>query len=481
MNADPLPIGDPLGLRIAALEDALGLRDAQLASMQSQLVALQAELASREARIAKLETELAAAQRSAKRQATPFARRTRKPDPQKPGRRAGVGRFAHRPTPPEVHIEHNVPLAACPECAGPLTARRTHEQFQIDIPPVTPVVTRFVTQSGQCAGCGKRFHSSCPEQISSAHGAAGVVFGPRLKALATDMHHRFGASYGKIVELFRDEFGLETTRGGLSQADTRLAALAKPVYNELVEALRASWVVHADETGWRIGALSAWLWVFCESKVTVYTIKPSRGHEVILDILGSKFAGVLVSDCFIAYDAQALEGWLAQKCVAHLLRELREITETKRGRTRKFAETVIEILRDALVLKAGATDLRDKAYEAATDELEARLDSLLGSKRRWSDADNARLAKRLRKHREDVLRFLYWEELDATNNLAERQLRPGVLTRKTGGCNRTEGGAEAHSILASLLATCRQQAVSILDYFIALQQFGSSPPSLVPP
>jgi len=90
------------------------------------------------------------------------------------------------------------------------------------------------------------------------------------------------------------------------------------------------------------------------------------------------------------------------------------------------------------------------------------------------------LAARLRKHREDLLRFLYWEDLEATNNLAERQLRPGVLTRKTGGCNRTQGGAEAHSILGSLLAACRRQAVSILDYFIALQQFGSSPPSLVP-
>ncbi|MGI8586550.1 MAG: IS66 family transposase [Chloroflexia bacterium] len=380
-----------------------------------------------------------------------------------------------------MHIEHQVGLPACPECAGPLTERQTHEQFQIDIPAVAPVVTRFLTESGQCAGCGKRVHSTHPEQISTAHGAAGVVFGPRIKALAADLHHRFGASYGKIVELFRDEFGLETTRGGLSQADTRLAAKAQPVYEELMAALRASWVVHADETGWRIGALSAWLWVFCDSKVTLYTVKTSRGHEVILEILGRSFAGVLVSDCFIAYDASALEGWLAQKCVAHLLRELRELTLTKRGRARKFAEAVVEVLREALVLKAGASDLRSEAYEAATDELEAGLDSLLGPKRRWRDADNARLAARLRKHREDLLRFLYWEELDATNNLAERQLRPGVLTRKTGGCNRTDGGAEAHSILASLLATCRQQAVSILDYFIQLQQFGASPPSLVPP
>src|SRR5207247_4563985 len=109
--------------------------------------------------------------------------------------------------------------------------------------------------------------------------------------------------------------------------------------------------------------------------------------------------------------------------------------------------------------KGGGPDLRAAEYEAAAAALEERLDRLLDARRHLRDADNVRLARRLRKHRPDILRFLYWEEVDATNNLAERQLRPAVITRKTGGCHRTEGGAEAHSILASLLATCRQQEV----------------------
>lgn len=455
------------------------LRD-RLHAVETEVIRLQAENARLRAENTTLHEQLAAAERAGKRQATPFARRQRKANPQKPGRRRGQGRFARRATPTEVHIEHHVPLPACPQCAGPVTAPRTHEQFQIDIPPVTPIVTRFLTESGHCAACGERVHSRHPEQISTAHGAAGVVFGPRIKALAADLHHRFGASYGKIVELFRETFGVETTRGGLNQADARLAAQAQPVYEELIAALRASWVVHADETGWRIGPLAAWLWVFCNAQITVYTIAPSRGHEVVLEILGRQFAGVLVSDCFLAYDAAALSAWLQQKCVAHLLRELRELTETKTGRAREFAEAVIAVLRDALVLKAGATDLRSPEYEAATEELEGRLDRLLDSKRQFRDADNARIAARLRKHRPDVLRFLYWEEVDATNNLAERQLRPSVVTRKTGGCNRTDGGATAHAILGSILATCRQQAVGILDYLIRLQQFGSTPPPLVP-
>ena len=98
--------------------------------------------------------------------------------------------------------------------------------------------------------------------------------------------------------------------------------------------------------------------------------------------------------------------------------------------------------------------------------------------RRLKDGDNARFARRLRKHRSHVLRFLYVEELDATNNLAERRLRPAVITRKTNGCNRTKPGAETHAILSSVLVTCRQHSIPILDYLVELQRFGGKPPSL---
>ncbi len=63
---------------------------------------------------------------------------------------------------------------------------------------------------------------------------------------------------------------------------------------------------------------------------------------------------------------------------------------------------------------------------------------------------------------------------------AERMLRPAVITRKTGGCNRTEQGADTHAILSSILVTCRQQSISIIDFLVELQR-ADVPPSLVPP
>ena len=368
-----------------------------------------------------------------------------------------------------------------------------HEQFEIDIPEVRPKITRYVTHSGYCSQCSRRVRSRHPEQISEATGAAGVLIGPRAKALGADLKHRLGVPYAKISELMQVAFGLDFTRSGACQADARLAQQARPVYEELIELISQSAIVHADETGWRIGPLSAWLWVFTNQQITVYTVEESRGHEVVIEILGQEFAGILSSDCFAAYDHQALADWLKQKCLGHILKDPGsspgQMEEAKSRGVVRFAQDVIAVLRAALALRGQKPKLLPVNFAAEAAKIEARLDKLIDEKRRLTDPDNARLAKRLRKQRahpgsgpgQALLRFLYVDGLDATNNQAERMLRPAVITRKTSGCNRSKDGAKTHSILASVLVTCRQQALPILGFLVKVQRaMGGVMPSLAP-
>lgn len=441
---------------------------------------LERQLAEAQAMIRELREQIETLQRAGKRQAVPFARRERVSEPKKAGRKKGQGKFSRRekPAKEEITTTKEAELGGCPDCGCELVEVKEHEQFEIDIPEVKPIVTRYVMRSGCCPRCGKRQRAYHPDQISHATGAAGVVIGPRAKALAADLKHRFGASYEKVCEALNDAFKLAVTRSAWCQADQRLAVQAKPVYMAMIEAIRTCAVVHSDETGWRIGVLSAWLWVFTNQHLTVYTIATSRGHEVVLNVLGKEFKGVLVSDCFLAYDHHELAEWLKQKCLSHLLKDLKELNETKTRSAVRFAREMTALLQDALALKAQKDQRSDDQFSQQAEELEARLDALIDSKRQFTDPDNARLAKRLRKHRKHILRFLYREDVDATNNLAERQLRPAVITRKNNGCNRTQDGADTHAVLGSLLATCRQQAVPILDYLVKLQRFGETPPSL---
>lgn len=451
----------------------LALKDQRIAELERQLAEAQATIRS-------LQEQIVALQRAGKRQATPFARRERVQTPRKSGRKAGQGTFTRRepPTEEEISETKRASLCDCPECGSKLEDVQEHEQFEVDIPPVKPVVTRFVMYSGNCPQCKKRVRLCHPDQISQATGAAGVVVGPRAKALAADLKHRFGASYGKVEEAINDAFGLKVSRSGWCQADQRLAQTAGPIYRALIEAIRQCVVAHSDETGWRIGALSAWLWVFTNQHITVYTIETSRGHEVVLNLLGREFKGVLVSDCFRAYDHHDLETWLKQKCLSHLLADLKEMRAVKTRGAVRFAQDVTSLLQEALALKAEKPSLDEATFSQRTAGLEARLDALIDPKRQFTDADNARFARRLRRHRPHLLRFLYVDGLDATNNQAERQLRPGVIIRKTNGCNRSQEGANTHAILSSILATCRQNAIPVLEYLIKLQRYGEQAPDL---
>jgi transposase len=428
----------------------------------------------------RLQAEVEELQRAGKRQAAPFARRKRVEHPKKPGRKAGQGEFARRakPAPQQVNETKAAELDGCPQCGSRLREIHEHEQYVTDIPVVVPVITRYVTYSGYCADCHKRVRSQHPEQISQASGAAGVMVGPRAKALAANLKHRLGCSYGKAGEALNDAFGLQVSRSGWCQADQRLAEVARPVYQELIEVIRRSMVVHADETGWRIGTLSAWLWVFANQEATVYAIRDNRSSDVVVEILGEKFKGILASDCFVAYDDKRLTDWLKQKCFSHLLKDLKGMEENKTGRAVRFAQQLTTLLRAALALKAEKDRLDQVTFTQRAQALETQLDNLISKQRNLKDRDNLRFARRLRKHRPHLLRFMYVDELDATNNLAERQLRPGVIIRKTNGCNRANAGAEAHSILTSVMVTCRQHSVPILNYMVSLQRFGETPPSL---
>lgn len=94
-----------------------------------------------------------------------------------------------------------------------------HEQYVTDIPVVEVQTTRFVTYSDYCRECHKRLPSHHPEQASEASGAAGVLVGPRPKALAADLKHRLNVSYSKASEVLNDTFGLQVSRSGWCQAD----------------------------------------------------------------------------------------------------------------------------------------------------------------------------------------------------------------------------------------------------------------------
>lgn len=421
--------------------------------------ALERRIAELEARVAQLEQLLEQATRRAKRQAAPFSKGEPKKDPKPPGRKPGpdYGRPAFRAAPPpskidEVH-EAVLPLN-CPACGGAVLETHLASQYQVEIPR-RPIYRQFNVHVGQCTRCGRRVQGRHGLQTSDALGAAGSQLGPELQSAIVQLNKDAGLSHGKIQRLVQTLFGIQLSRSGSVQAMLRAARRCQPIYHAIVRAMPRQQAISPDETGWRIGGKLAWLHAFVAAAVTCYVIDRRRGVEVAEGVLGSDYAGGLTHDGWAPYD----RFWRAlhQTCLAHLLRRCEEMIEAASRGAVRFPRQVKDLLIDALTLRDRheAGIVGDHGLAVACGRLETRRDRML----KWTLANpaNERLARHLAKHRHQLFTFLRHRQLDATNWRAEQAIRPAVVNRKVWGGSRTEAGAQAQSILMSVLRTCAQQ------------------------
>lgn len=456
---------NPAGLLEAALRQI-----AQLQQRWRQLKAVRADNKAKEKRIQELEALLAQAQRASFRQAAPFRvlPEKRAVAAKRPGRAPGhVGAYRPRPQQIDQHIE--VELSSCSHCgSNQWKESRCIEQFIEEIPKVQPRVTRLVTYQGTCACCGREGASRHPLQVSEATGAAGVHLGPRALALAADLNKAKGLPMRKTCAVLHDHFGLKLTPGGLSQALDRVARKARPLYWQLRQELCRSPVVHVDETSWWVGGTFHWLWVVTHPSATFYWIDQRRSRAVIEALL-EDFSGVLVSDCLSTYD---MESGLQHKCYAHHLKAIAQAKEIHAQHGEGFLLQIGDCLRGALELGKQREQLAGAQFEQELQALEKRADLLLEPAQPTPAEESVR--QRLLKQRDHLFTFLCYPGVDPTNNLAERQLRPAIITRKISCGNKTQSGVMTFQILCSLAATCAQRQENFVDTIAHLVAFENS-------
>jgi hypothetical protein len=257
-----------------------------------------------------------------------------------------------------------------------------------------------------------------------------------------------GLTMRKTCRVLERCCALRITPGGLTQALSRVSDRLEEAYTQLKQQVRTSPVVYADETSWWVGGPKHWLWVFTTPDHTLFRIEDRRGQEVVSDTLGKDFSGVLVSDCLSSYDPIECK---KQKCYAH---HLRALAEARRQRPDSpYLREVRALLKAAMFLGHFRGQLPE--FSQMRQALEGNADRLLNPVR--GDPIEEGLANRLRKQRAHLFRFLYEEGVEATNNRAERQLRPAVIARKLSCGNKTRRGKRTSEVLMSLATTALQQ------------------------
>ena len=191
----------------------------------------------------------------------------------------------------------------------------------IEIPPITPVVIEHRLHRLVCPCCSTSTCATLPADVEAS------PYGPRLSSLVGLLGSVFPLSFSKTQALLDQLLGVEISRGALAKVRQRLsAALAQPMQEALAFA-RQQPVAYVDETGAPTGNADGnnptgkrgWQWVMVTAVVTVFIQGLSRSTAAAIELLGSTFGGIVVSDRFSAYNH--LPTQQRQLCWAHLIRD----------------------------------------------------------------------------------------------------------------------------------------------------------------
>jgi hypothetical protein len=250
--------------------------------------------------------------------------------------------------------------------------------------------------------------------------------------------HQLSLSAGEIVELLH-----------------QVRRTLQPQVAGLKQQARASPILHGDETSWRENGQNGYSWCFStpgEDAVRYYEYDHRRGQTVVKRILGGQFHGHLVSDFYCGYNAYAGKH---QRCWTHLLRDLHELKQAQQqdADVVAWALAVRALYDNAQVWLADQVQPRQAARETAYVELTGRSHAL-GLAYATATAHPCRaLSKRLLRHADALFQFVLLEGLSASNNLAERSIRPLVVIRKISGGSRSDEGTKTRMGLATLFET----------------------------
>jgi transposase len=415
------------------------------------LLSEQAALIERQAaRIAELEALLAKPKKTSQNSHTPPSQdrkpggsgdgkdgKRRKPRPSRPG--------SARPLTdaPDETIKRLA--TACPHCAADVSGQRQHCRHRydhIDLPPITPVVTRIELFGGRCAACGHRFRAEAPDGMPP-----GSPFGASVRSLLLYLHHSHHLGFERLARMMAELFGLKISEGAIANAFRRAEDAMTAACAAIKAKLLAARGIASDETTSRIDGATRWHWVFVSAKAVLHTIAPRRAKAIAEAVLGEYRPAVWVSD---RYAGQQDLAPAHQVCLAHVLRDVQYAIDCGDA---VFAPRLRELLRWAIRIGRRRDVLRATTLRSYHARAERRLDALVATPA--AHPAGRELQTAVKAWRTKFFVFLEDPDVPATNNACEREIRPSVVFRKVTGGFRSDWGAAIHAGYRSVTGTAR--------------------------
>jgi len=367
-------------------------------------------------------------------------------------------------------IEQVVDVAGqiCPGCSGALHMIGEDVAERLDIFPAQFRVLVVRRPKYACR--------ACQEVVVQAPAPARLIEGG-LPTEAT-VAHVLVAKYADHLPLYRQaqiyaRQGVDLDRSTLADWTGRAAFLLRPLHARLLEKLKASPKLFADETTapvldpGRGRTKTGQLWAYArddrpwggpEPPAVAYVYAPDRTAERPIEHLRG-FKGVLQVDGYGGYRKLAKPNAVTLAfCWAHVRRRFYELAAAG------SAPIASEALERIKGLYAVETDIRGRVPEERRAERQARSRPIVLALEPWLKAkleiisQKSKLAEAIRyalSRWEGLTSFLDDGQIEIDNNIVERAIRPLALGRKNHLFAGSDGGAEHWAVIASLIETCK--------------------------
>jgi transposase len=292
------------------------------------------------------------------------------------------------------------------------------------------------------------------------------LLGPNLTALVGWLKACGHVSYGRIEEFFRDVLNLPISGGHLVGCCTgKLSEALKPAYEQAASALRQEAVLGSDETGHHHRGKGYWTWCLRAARFTVFRIDATRAAQVLVDLLGEDFDGILTVDYYSANRSFARQGEVrTQYCWSHLLRDVKFLRELGRPPLARWADQLLAIARGLFRAWHRRTAGKEAQWRARLEHWKRAF--LEKVRRPPHEADALHISRRFdRCGAPAYFRFLDTPGVEPTNNATERAIRQPVLDRRVTQGTQSVRGLRWCERAWTAAATCTQQGRSTFRFF----------------
>jgi transposase len=369
---------------------------------------------------------------------------------------------------PESEVDKIIPVypESCERC-NTLFIDKDHSssdtpssRWQVtEIPEIKPKTTEYQCFTKQCK-CGHCTNAKLPEGVSASN------FGPRLTAIIAYMTSVMRGSRRGVKEFLDIILDVNMSLGSVQNCLERTSEALAPVDYQLNRELSKQAVLNADETGWN----DSWLWIFVSSTFIYFRVAASRGSDVLQDVLGDSFNGVLCVDRWGAYSK--FHKGKFQFCWAHLKRDIKKLNEigekTENQDALEFSEKINRlrkrIMRYWYKFKDDKIDRETLKFKTAS--IRSDMKRLLKNNLQSETAEIGTFSRGLYSRWGGLFTFIFHEDVEPTNNIAEQGIRPAVQWRKVCFGSRSYRGAVMTSRLLTATRTCWLQKRNPLEFLV---------------